>query len=234
MDIGDKMNDSVNVVFEIPYFNLPVTNVVIMSWIAMIIIILWAFFATRKMKEVPSGLQNTAEVVVETVNNFVSGFMGDDGKKFAPYVGTIGLFLVIANTIGALFMGELTHGLIAPPARSLGVAVALALMTIILAIGAGICKKGFVGFLKSLFQPLPFLFPFNVLELITKPLSLSMRLFGNILGAYILMELLFASLPWGIPSVACLYFDLFDGCLQAFVFVLLTVLYVSEEIEEEV
>ena len=70
------MNDSVNVVFEIPYLNLPVTNVIVMSWIAMGVIILWAFLATRKMKAVPTGLQNTAEIVVETINNFTEGFMG--------------------------------------------------------------------------------------------------------------------------------------------------------------
>ena len=227
------MNDSVNVVFEIPYLNLPVTNVIVMSWIAMGVIILWAFLATRKMKAVPTGLQNTAEIVVETINNFTEGFMGKDAKAFAPYVGTVGLFLVIANTIGALFMGELTNGLIAPPARSLGVAVALALMTIVIAVAAGIYKKGLIGFIKRLFKPLPFLFPFNLLEFITKPLSLSMRLFGNILGAYILMELLFANLPWAVPSIACLYFDLFDGGLQAYIFVFLTVLYIKEEIKEE-
>lgn len=227
------MNDHVSTVFEIPYFNIPVTNVVIMSWIAMAVIILWAFLATRKMKEVPTGLQNTAELVVEGITNFTENFMGPMGKKFAPYVGTVGLFLVISNTLGALFMGDLTHGLIAPPTRALGVTVALAVMTIVIAIGSGIYVKGIKGFIKRLFEPLPFLFPFNILEFITKPLSLSMRLFGNILGAYILMELLFSSLPWGIPSIACMYFDLFDGILQAFVFVLLTTLYVSEEVKEE-
>lgn len=227
------MNDSVNVVWEIPYLDLPITNVVIMSWIAMAVIILWAFLATRKMKEIPSGLQNTAEIVVESVTNFTESFMGKIGKTYAPYVGTVGLFLAISNTLGALFMGELTHGLVAPPTRSLAITVALALMTVIVAIGAGIYKKGVKGFIKRLFHPLPFLLPFNLLEFITKPLSLSMRLFGNILGAYILMELLFVSLPWGIPSIACMYFDLFDGGLQAFVFVLLTVLYISEEVREE-
>ncbi len=227
------MNDHVKTVFEIPYFDIPVTNVIIMSWIAMAVIILWAFLATRKMKLVPRGLQNTAEIVVETLNNFTENQIGKMGKSFAAYLGTVGLFLVVANTIGALFMSELTGGLIAPPARSLGVAVALALMTIIIVIGAGLYKKGFVGFIKSLFKPLPFLFPFNILDFITKPLSLSMRLFGNILGAYILMELLFASLPWGIPSIACLYFDLFDGGLQAYIFVFLTALYIAEEVKEE-
>ncbi len=228
------MEDGISTVFTIPYLNLPVTNAVVMSWIAMIIIIVWAFCATRNMKNVPGKLQNTAEIVVEFINNFSSGFMNKlDVKTFAPYVGTVFLFLAIANTIGALFMGELTNGIIAPPARSLGIAVALALMTIVIAVGAGIWKKGLKGFLKSFLEPLPFLLPFNLLELITKPLSLSMRLFGNILGAYILMELLVASTHIIFPSIACLYFDLFDGGLQAFVFTFLTVLYISEEVNEE-
>lgn len=227
------MEDAVHTVFEIG--NIPVTNVVIMMWIAMAIIILWAFLATRKMKEVPSGLQHTAEIVVEFLNNLVGGIMGKDGKKFVPYIGTVALFLAVSNTIGALFMGELTNGIIAPPTRTLGVPVALALMTLILAIGAGICKNGPKAFFKKLFKPFPFMLPFNLLEYITKPLSLSMRLFGNIFGAYILMELLITSFPIAFPSIACLYFDLFDGLLQTYVFVLLTSIYVSEEynLEEE-
>ena len=130
-------------------------------------------------------------------------------------------------------MSTLSDGLIAPPTRDFAIPVALAGMTIIIVVAAGIYYKGLKGFIKRLFSPIPFLFPFNLLVFITKPLSLSMRLFGNILGAYILMELLFANLPWAVPSIACLYFDLFDGLLQTFIFVLLTVLYISEEVKEE-
>ena len=227
------MENHVNVVWEIPYFDIPITNVVVMSWIAMIVIILWALIATRKMKLVPTGLQNTAEIVVETITNFTASFLGERGKSFAPYVGSVALFLAIANTLGALFMSTLSDGLIAPPTRDFAIPVALAGMTIIIVVAAGIYYKGLKGFIKRLFSPIPFLFPFNLLEFITKPLSLSMRLFGNILGAYILMELLFANLPWAVPSIACLYFDLFDGLLQTFIFVLLTVLYISDEVKEE-
>jgi len=212
---------------------IPITNVILMSWITMAIIILWAFLATRKLRQVPKGLQNTAEIVVEAVNNFTTNQMGKDGRKYAAYIGTIGIFLAISNTIGALFMTSVTHGIICPPTRTMAVPVALALMTIIIAIGAGIKKKGLMGFLKRLIKPMPFMLPFNLLEFIIKPLSLSMRLFGNVFGAYVAMELIFNALPYGLPAVASLYFDLFDGGLQAFVFVLLTTLYIAEEIEEE-
>lgn len=212
---------------------LPITNVILMSWITMAIIILWAFLSTRKLRQVPRGLQNTAEIVVEALNNFATTHMGKEGRKYAAYLGTIGLFLAIANTIGALFMTSLTNGIICPPTRTMAVPVALALMTITIAIGAGIKKKGIMGFIKRLLKPMPLMLPFNLLEFIIKPLSLSMRLFGNVFGAYVAMELLFNALPWALPAVASLYFDLFDGGLQTFVFVLLTTLYIAEEIEEE-
>ncbi len=226
------MEDGVQVVWNIPGVDIPITNVVLMSWIAMAVIIVWAWVSTRKLELVPKGLQKSAELVVENINNFAESIIGKSGRQFAPYLGTIALFLGIVNTVGALSMSKLTGGVIAPAARSLGIPVALAGMTILLAIGAGIYKRGGIGYIKRLFQPMPIMFPFNLLEFIIKPLSLSMRLFGNILGAYILMEMLISVLPTIAPSIVCLYFDIFDGGLQAYVFVLLTSLYISEEVGE--
>ncbi len=227
------MEDGIETIFTLPYLNIPITNVLIMSWITMAVIILWAWLSTRKMKLVPTGLQTTAEIVVEAITNFAEGIIGGQAKKFVPYLGTVALFLAISNTAGALFMSALTGGIIGPSTRGMAIPVALAIMTILLTIGAGIQKKGIMGFIKSLFQPIFVLFPFKVLEFFIKPLSLSMRLFGNILGAYVLMEMILHNLPVILPSFACLYFDLFDGLLQVFVFVLLTALYIAEEVEEE-
>lgn len=228
------MEDHV-VSWNIPFLNIPLTNVVVMSWIAMAIIILWAYLATRKMQMVPKGLQNTAEIVVEMIGKFAHSIIGHDSKYFVSYLGTIGLFLAIVNTVGALFMTELTDGIISPATRNLGVTAGLAIMTIVIATGAGFWKKGFIGFFKGLFKPLPIMFPFKILDLFIKPLSLCMRLYGNIFAAFILMEMIFTNeaLRWGLPAIVCMYFDLFDGGLQAFVFVLLTALYISEEVETE-
>ena len=227
------MDDGIRVVWNIPGLDIPITNVVVMSWICMAIIIVWAVVSTRKFKLVPTGLQNVVEIFVETLTNFSEDIIGHTGKKFAPYLGTIALFLGIGNTLGALFMSELTGGLVAPITRGLAIPAALAVMTILIVIGAGIQKKGIIGFIKGLFKPVPFLLPFNLLEFIIKPLSLSMRLYGNILGAYVLMEMIIHAIPVVLPSVACLYFDLFDGLLQVFVFLLLTSLYIAEEVEDE-
>jgi F-type H+-transporting ATPase subunit a len=106
-------------------------------------------------------------------------------------------------------------------------------MTIILVIGSGIKFKSFKGWVKSLFEPMPFMFPLNVLEYFIKPLSLCMRLFGNIFAAYVLMHMIIKNIPLIFPSIACIYFDLFDGGLQAFVFVFLSTLYIAEEVEME-
>lgn len=227
------MEDNVVTLWNIPYVDIPITNVVLMSWIAMAVIILWAVIATRKFKPVPKGKQNMAEIVVEVINNFCEKMIGKSGKKFAAYIGTIGLFLGVSNLLGAFFASGVTNGVLCPPTRTMAVPVAFAVMTILIAIGAGIHKKGIIGFIKRLFKPIPIMFPFNILEFLIKPLSLSMRLFGNIFGAYITMELLLHALPWGIPAVASLYFDIFDGGLQTFVFVLLTTLYINEEVEDE-
>ncbi len=227
------MDEEIAVLAKIPVtipftsisFNIVITEVIVTSWIIMALLILWAYLSTRKMKMVPTGLQNSAEIVVETVNNFVKGLMGEHHyRAFAPYIGTLGLYLLFSNTLGALFFAK-------PPTRDFSIPVALAIMTIILVIGSSIKYRGVKGWFKSLFAPTPIMFPFNLLEYIIKPLSLCMRLFGNILGAYILMHMLI-HFPV-VPSIACLYFDLFDGGLQAFVFVLLTTLYVSEAIEVE-
>jgi len=206
-------------------FNIVISEIIVTSWIIMAVIILWAILATRKMKLVPAGLQISAEVVVETINNFVKGIMGEHHwRAFAPYIGTLGLYLALSNTIGALFFAK-------PPTRDFSIPLTLAVMTIVIVLGASIKYRGFKGWLKSLVQPLWVMLPFNLLEYIIKPLSLCMRLFGNILGAYILMHMLI-HLPVA-PAIACLYFDLFDGGLQAFVFVLLTTLYIAEAIEVE-
>lgn len=227
------MEDYVKTVWNIPFLDIPITNVVVGSWVIMAIIIIWAYVSTKKLKQVPTGLQNVAEIVVETINNFATNMIGKEGREYAPYLGTIGLFLGISNMIGALFATELTHGLICPPTRIIAVPIALAAMTIVVTIIAGIRKRGIVGYLKSLFKPVPIMFPFNILEFVIKPLSLSMRLFGNIFGAFIAMDMLYVAIPWGLPALASLYFDIFDGGLQTYVFVLLTSLYIAEVVEDE-
>ena len=111
------------------------------------------------------------------------------------------------------------------------VTIALAGMSIILVEAAGIYHLGVKKWLHKFTEPIVIVTPINILELVTRPLSLCMRLFGNVLGAFVIMELLKCVVPIIVPAVFCVYFDIFDGLLQAYVFVFLTSLYISEEIE---
>ena len=117
--------------------------------------------------------------------------------------------------------------------KSLQVTAALALTSIVLVEFAGIRAKGIKGHLKSFAQPVAVVLPINLLEIIIKPLSLCMRLFGNVLGAFIIMELLKSIVFFkvGVSLAFSFYFDLFDGFLQAYIFVFLTAMYVQEAIE---
>src|SRR5574344_2196800 len=145
------MEEQVAVLAKIPVsipftdisFNIVISEVIVTSWIVMAVLILWAYLATRKMKTVPAGLQISAEVVVETINNFVKGIMGENHwRAFAPYIGALGLYLALANTAGALFFAK-------PPTRNFAVPVALALMTITVVIGASVKYKGIKGWFKG-------------------------------------------------------------------------------------
>ena len=122
-------------------------------------------------------------------------------------------------------LGFSAEGLKAPT-QDLGVTGALALMSIVLVQVASIRNNGVGGWLKGFGKN-----PMNILELFTRPLSLAMRLFGNVLGAFVVMELIHIVIPVGAPAVVSLYFDIFDGFLQAYVFVFLTALFMNEEQE---
>lgn len=113
----------------------------------------------------------------------------------------------------------------------MNVTVALALMSIILIEASGIREKGAKKWLKSFAEPVAIITPINIMEVVIRPLSLCMRLFGNVLGAFVIMELIKQLIPIGVPLVFSFYFDIFDGLIQAYVFVFLTALFVKEATE---
>ena len=115
--------------------------------------------------------------------------------------------------------------------KDLNVTAGLAIISLFLIIYSGIHEKGLKGYIHSYVEPMPMMAAINILELFTRPLSLCMRLFGNVLGAFVLMELITHIAPAIVPLPFSCYFDFFDGLLQAYVFVLLTSLFISESIE---
>lgn len=212
-------------VFTIPIFGgIDVSESVVVTWIIMAVLLIFSFVMTRNLKiDHISRRQAMIETIVTRLTDFVEGMLGAEGKRYAPYLCTVLLYIGLANIIGLFGMKS--------PTKDLNVTIALALMSIVLVEAAGIYQHGVKRWLHKFAEPIVIVAPINVLEVFTRPLSLCMRLFGNVLGAFVIMELIKMIVPVFLPAVLSLYFDLFDGLLQAYVFVFLTSLYVSEAVE---
>ena len=152
------------------------------------------------------------ETAVGGMNHFFEEIIGKEGKRYIPYLMSVGIYIGIANLIGLLGFK--------PPTKDMNVTAALAIMSIILIEYAGFHQKGLKKWVKSFAEPMPIIAPINVLEIFIKPLSLCMRLFGNVLGAFVVMELIKIIMPALLPIPFSFYFDIFDGLIQAYVFVL--------------
>lgn len=212
-------------VFTIPLFGgIPVYESVVVTWIIMAILILIAFILTRNLKTRNiSRRQAVAELIYTKLTGMVEGMLGEEGARYTTYLTTVLLFIGLSNVIGLFGFKS--------PTKDLNVTAALAVMSIILVEAAGIYQHGVKKWLHNFTEPIAIVTPFNILDVFTRPLSLCMRLFGNVLGAFVIMELLKIVVPVVVPAVFCLYFDLFDGLLQAYVFVFLTSLYIKEAVE---
>lgn len=202
---------------------IQVPESVVVTWIIMALLVGLSLIFVRNLKPVPQGAQIYVEIVVGEIYKFLEGILGEDGKQYIPYLGTVLLYIGVSNIIGLIGF--------TPPTKDLNTTAALSIMSIILIEYAGIKKKGIKGFLKSLTEPAIFITPLNVFEILIRPLSLCMRLFGNVLGAFVMMELIKIVVPVVIPIPFSVYFDIFDGLLQAYIFVFLTALFMKEQME---
>lgn len=211
-------------------FSLNTTHVALL--IVSVFILVLAIVARVKINkaqasDTPGMFQNAVEIVVEMLGSMVDGIMGKNANKFVNYISTLFLFIIISNLSGLFGLR--------PPTADYGVTVSLGVITFVLVQFNGIKKNGVKHF-TALFQPLPFLFPINLIGEFAVPLSLSLRLFGNVMSGTVLMGLIYDLVnPYTIAYPALLhgYFDLFSGCIQAYVFCMLTMVYVNDKIADE-
>jgi F-type H+-transporting ATPase subunit a len=231
----------IRTIFTFTLFGLPVpiTETVIVSWGIMLILIVGSLILTAKLKEIPSGSQAILETGVEFLNNFAKNQFGRFAKHLGPYMGSLFLFLLVSNIIPVIsplhlhfFHYDFVPPFpIRPPTRDINVTAALAAISISLVLVCGFAARGFGGWFKRLLHPVPFMLPFNLLEYATRLVSLSLRLFGNILGGFVLMHMIEGLIPVALPMIFALYFDFFDGTIQAGIFVFLTSLYIAEAVK---
>lgn len=210
------------------------TNTHIAMFFVILSILIFALFANKAIKnanpeEVPGPFLNFVELVVETLGNMVNGSMGKEkAAKFMNYVSALFIFILACNLSG--LMG------LRPPTADYGVTFPLALITWIMIQYNGFKYQKW-GKIKGLFEPIFLFFPMNLISEFSTPISMSLRLFGNILSGTVMMGLLYGLLPkilvlvW--PAALHLYLDVFAGCIQTYVFCMLTMTYINNAIGEE-
>lgn len=205
-----------------------ITTTHICLLIVLMVLIGFAIAANIAMKhatEVPGFFQNIVELIVEMLDNMVKGSMGKSAGKFANYIGSIFIFILISNISGLFGLR--------PPTADYGVTLPLGLLTFTLIHYNKLKHQKLSGVLKGLCDPWPIWAPINIIGDIAVPISLSLRLFANVLSGVVMMALVYGLLKFiaiGWPAALHVYFDLFSGAIQTYVFCMLTMTYISDAI----
>lgn len=197
---------------------------IVVTWIIMAVLVILSIVFVRNLRvENPGKVQLALESAIGWAQDFFEGIIGKENKRYIPYLITVALYLAVSNVIGLTGLK--------PPTKDLNVTAALGVMSMLLIEYSGIQKNGWKHWIGHFAKPIPFIAPIMVLEVFIRPLSLCMRLFGNVLGGFVVMELIKQVVPLIAPIPLSFYFDIFDGLLQAYVFVFLTAVYMNEEME---
>lgn len=202
------------------------SETVISSIIIAIFLIIAAFVVNSKIKkakieEAPSGFLNAVEILIETIDNMVYDNMGEKNKSFAPFIVTLITFIAACNLSGLFGL--------TPPTSDYSVTLTLGLIVFFIVQTTHIKSKGLGKYLKSFTEPYVLMTPINIISELANPISMSFRLFGNILSGTLITALLYGALGYFAPLVSPihLYFDVFVGILQAFVFSMLTMVFIN-------
>lgn len=215
--------------WDAPYFHIgsiPVDHIIVTEWAIIAVIGLIAFFATRNMQVVPTGLQNAFEMVVVWTYDFFTQLMDKEhvAKKWAPLLTTFFLFILLCNYSGLIPGAARVEGF-QPPTSNWNVTMTLALITFFSVHVAGFAENG-MHYLGHFISPNPLMLPLNLLEEVTHPLSLTVRLFGNIFGEEMVIAYMLFMVPFLIP-MALMGLSVLLGAIQAIVFTILSASYIA-------
>lgn len=220
--------ENVGPLFSIPIGNMhfDITLSIVVQWVIILMLVLLSIYLTRNLKTIPGKRQNVAEMYVETIGNLVKENMGEQYKGFVPFIGTLVIYLLIMNLTGLVG--------IEPPTKDYSVTLAMALITFVVIQGYAIKKIGLLHYFIGFGKPVVAMVPMNILERIMLPVSLSLRLFGNITAGAVIMGLVYnglGKLNWfaqiGAPVFLHFYFDIFDGAIQMVIFTMLTMINIK-------
>ena len=201
------------------------TESVIVQWIVMVLLAVLFIALGAGLKVVPTTRrQALAEWLVTFVIDMVDGSMGEKYKSYRPYVGMLIIYVIVCNLIGLLGLRS--------PTADVSVTGTLAIITFFMTQYNRAKTGGVKGYFKAFLDPLPFMLPSNIIGEISNPVSMALRLFGNMVAGMVIGGLIYWALgsfmpPIFIPAVASLYFDIFSGVIQAYIFTMLTMSYIS-------
>lgn len=223
----DFSNKNLWLLFEWKGQSIYITQTLLSTWIVMAVLILIAVIVrirVRSFKSIPGRAQNIVEALVETMSNFTKSTMGEEFEGFGGWFFGIFAFILMSN-YSSLFK-------LRPPTADLAVTAALALSSFLAIHITGIRRRKW-GYLKSFIEPNVIFLPLNIIGEISKPISLGFRLFGNMLGSLIIVDLVYMMLPLVlqlvIPDILHAYFDIFSGALQAFIFTVLSMTFIQQK-----
>jgi F-type H+-transporting ATPase subunit a len=208
-------------------------QVFIVSWVVISLLLIGAFLGANDPKRIPESWQNFMEATLEFTQDIARNQLGESSyRAFFPFVTTMFLFIFGCNWAGAIIPWKLIilpEGELAAPTNDINTTVSLALLTSLTYFYAGLRKKG-LGYFKRYLEPTPILLPINILEDFTKPLSLSFRLFGNVLADELTISVLVLLVPLIIP-LPIMALGIFAGSVQALIFSTLAAAYIHEALE---
>jgi len=213
-------------VVNIGPLEIVITESIVAAWVIMALLIVFAVVVRIKLtkfKDVPTGFQNVIELAIESFEGLVNRSAGPKLAWIGGWFFTVFSFLLVSNLSGLLLF-------VRPPTADWPIPLGLAIITFLLIQFVGTWYRGW-DYVKSLFEPVFLFFPVNVLGELSRPIALSFRLFGNVLGGMILVSLVYGLAPMIValvlPAVLHLYFDVFAGALQAFIFTVLSLTYLG-------
>jgi len=211
---------------EIFGITINITSSILIQWCVILILGIGAFLLTRNLKLKPNKSQSALEKLYQGIRDLQVGIMGEEYESFLPYIGTLMIYLLVLNLTGLLG--------VKPPTADLSVTVSLAFTSFLVVNLNAIKKHGIAAYGRGFMHPYAFMLPINIMERFVLLISLSLRLFGNMMAAVVLVELVYHALgsigmlaQFGSPIIVHAYFDLFDGALQMIVFSMLTMINIK-------
>lgn len=213
------------IIWQSGFFVLNAT--ILYTWLVMAILVLGSWWVTRHLSVEPqmSPWQNALEIIVNTTNSQIRNAIQQDPTKFLPLVGTLFLFIALANILMIFPVYE-------SPAGSLSTTAALSLCVFVAIPWFGIRNSGLRGYLKHFLQPLPFMLPFHIIREVSQTISLAVRLFGNVMSTSLLVAILLSIIPLFFPAIMRI-FGVLVGVIQAYVFAVLTLVYIASGMENQ-